>query len=127
MSQSAGGLAQRDYHLSGDRKVTVKGDYLTVDWLTALKQRLERRLLYSPGALYHRPEFGAGLNAYLNKVIGTRQVREIQARVRQQCAREPLVSSIDQVDVEAGDDNSLLVTLYCTAANQSLRLPLVVR
>jgi phage baseplate assembly protein W len=127
MSQIGNAFALRDFSLTDDRTVSLKGDYLTVDWLEALRQRLYRRMMCSQGSIYHRPTIGAGLKDYLNRVIGAREAREIKARVRAQALLEPLIRSVEQIDVEAGENNSLLVTIYCTAANREIRLPLALR
>lgn len=79
------------------------------DLETSVRQRMEAVLRTGPGEQIMRPHFGAGLERAIhrpnNAGVRAELQRDIGAHIR---AFEPRIA-LDQVDVVAGDDPSLLV------------------
>lgn len=79
------------------------------DLEASVRQRIEAVLRTGPGEQIMRPHFGAGLERAIhrpnNAGVRAELQRDISAHIR---AFEPRIA-LDQVDVVAGDDPSLLI------------------
>lgn len=85
---------------------TAAGDWATATGREALRQSLVRRFITNPGEWQTKPAYGAGLRQYV-KAKNTASVRaEIESRIRQQCALDQRVHSVDLVTVSGLDDGS---------------------
>lgn len=70
-------------------------DYATHSGEAALKKRIIRRVLSTPGGFYHLPTYGAGLQ--VKKLANATQINSITSRVRSQVLEEEEVRAA-QVD-----------------------------
>lgn len=103
----------RDLYLTDDFRLASAGGLLTVAGVESLRCALERRLITSPGEVYHRPLYGAGLKRYLNKPISERTAKEIRQRVLEQIGQEQRISRVADVSITLGADQILYVSVAC--------------
>lgn len=86
----------------------------------ALKKRIIRRLLSSPGGFPHLPEYGVGLRQ--KEALKTTTIAELRLRIQDQVALEPEVERA-QVDLSRPEPNTLVVVLHViTTASSSFPL-----
>lgn len=76
-------------------KLDSSGDLAIHGGLSALKKRLIRRLLSSPGGFYHLPRYGAGLR--VKELRRTTNLREVERQVLEQVLAEQEVRAAQVV------------------------------
>jgi|GEM_PF-6186304 len=81
--------------------VTASGDLQLVTGEASVAQAMRRRTMTVPGSLVHRPDFGAGLPADIERSSSPGARAELAARIRLQANQDPRVSDV-AVAVSAG-------------------------
>ena len=110
------------YDTFGGRYVLdARNDYETHGGLEALRKRILRRLISSPGGFFHLDEYGAGLQ--VKEVNRTTNAAAIQGDVEDQLRQEELVRDF-QVAVDNGTPGILRVELTVQTADGPIVLGL---
>lgn len=95
-------------------------DLATQSGNAALKKRIIRRLLSSPGGFPHLPEYGVGLR--LKEALKTTTVSDLRVRVRDQVLQEPEVDDATVNISRPGPDVIVVVVNVITAASNAFPL-----
>lgn len=95
--------------------IDPKGDIDVHAGEAALKKRIIRRLLTTPGGFYHLPSYGAGL--VLKRPIRTTDLNELQREIREQVTQEEDVSAVE-VNLSRPTPSLLIVQLRVSTQQQ---------
>lgn len=118
----------RDKKWSGDREVGHSGDWILVQGDSALKQAIYLCLITVPGEYGYRPEYGAGLLAYIGKPVTEALKDEIKGRIRAALQRLKRIEAVDRISIEAPDSESLKIHMLIRAVGRPINLdPLLLR
>jgi len=82
-----------------DFKATASGDFVQIEGIDNVKQRLMHRLMTQPTTLVHRPDFGVGLKQFQNGIPSLSTQRDIALRIKEQLAKDTDVESVDSVSI----------------------------
>lgn len=94
-----------DLRFDGGLQATKTGDLLTVKGLANLRQALFNRLITVPGTLAHRPEYGAGIKRWQNKLESFTNKREAALAVQTQFLLDRRVEDVLAVQFTQDDLN----------------------
>ena len=89
----------RDLFFDGDLHVDPTGDYVTVEGVENLRRAIIRRIMVRPGEYRLRPNYGAGMKAYVKKRFTNTVKSEIEKRIAEQLAQEPRIRRVISVEV----------------------------
>jgi hypothetical protein len=92
-------LYLRDKAHYKDYQATPSGDLATDSGQTNLQNALFRRLITSPGAIIHRPNYGVGVKDFQNKAATLPNQRELARRINEQFLQDARVKSVDSVQM----------------------------
>ncbi len=95
-----------DLRFNGDLSATTTGDLSTVKGLDNLRQALFNRLVTVPGTLAHRPEYGAGIKRWQNKLESFTNKREAALAVQEQFLQDRRVDDVLAVQFTQDELNS---------------------
>jgi len=95
-----------------DFKATPAGDLEIVSGLLNLKQALFHRLITSPGALVHRPDYGVGIKNYQNATNTLDTQRKLATTIVEQFSRDPRISEVSGIRITNEDSNPSRVVIY---------------
>jgi len=103
------------HQFGSDLVAGAGGDLATVSGTTFGQQRVLRRLLTNPGDYIWQPDYGAGLAQFIGQPV---DAAAIQGVIRGQIFLEAAVarSPEPQIDVQAGTDGAVYVTVLYTDA-----------
>jgi phage baseplate assembly protein W len=90
---------------NGDLVVGASGDYTTVEGIEHVRRSMIRRILVRPGEYRLRPDYGAGLLAYVKKPLTTSVKAEIESRIATQVQRMRQIERVISVEVTTEDQN----------------------
>jgi phage baseplate assembly protein W len=102
----------RDVLHNGDIRVTPSGDVELVSGLLNLKQALFHRLLTTPGALVHRPEYGVGIKNYQNAVNTLDTQRRLANTIIDQFQRDSRIREVSGVRISTDETVPGKVVIY---------------
>lgn len=80
------------------------GDLDTIQGLANVKEALFRRLITTPGALLHRPDYGVGIKDFQNAVNKIDTQRALALRIKEQFERDTRIDSLEGVRFDTNDD-----------------------
>lgn len=86
-------------------KTATGGDLQTITGLDNVREAVLRRLITTPGSVVHRPQYGAGLQEFLNAPATIATKRAIAARIDDQLTRDPRIEEVLSVGIE-GDSTA---------------------
>ena len=84
-------------------RVTDEGDLETISGLDNYKAAMLRRWTTPPGALAHRPNYGAGLRDYQNAPAKLDTKRQMAKRIEEQALQDPRTESVLGVNFQTED------------------------
>lgn len=91
---------------SGDVRVTPSGDWPLVAGRANLRGAMRRRALTQPGELLHRPEYGAGMPAYVERVSSPPARAQLANAIRLNLLRDRRVAEVRTTIATELDDSS---------------------
>ncbi len=103
------------HQFGSDLLASATGDIASVDGTTLGQQRVLRRLLTNPGDYIWQLDYGAGLAQFVGQPVDEARISGV---IRSQIFRETVVarSPEPQIDVQAGGDGEVFVTILYTDA-----------
>lgn len=104
-----------DLVLKSDMMVTPSGDLDLISGLDNIQLALFHRLVTSPGALVHRPNYGVGIKDYQNAPGSLTVYRALAQRISEQFVQDPRVSSVLGVSITQDETNPYLFVLVVRA------------
>lgn len=104
---------KKDFKHNGDFGATGSGDYVMVEGIENVKQRLTHRLITSQGSIVHRPNFGVGIKKYQGAVPSLQTQTEIALKIRSQFLQDPNVTAVEQISVRS-DGNIFYISAKVT-------------
>jgi len=114
--------------LSGDRSYARGGDTAMLAGQALIIQRLIKRARARPGSNPLHPDWGCGLDDFIEATIDNTTTAVIDGRIRAQFPRDPAVLSVDNVSATHDDAQTLLVivsvTLTADQGGASLSIPI---
>lgn len=78
---------------------TSSGDRATITGLDNYKEALFRRLITTPGALVHRPNYGVGVKRFLNSPATLSRQRDLARRIEEQFMLDPRTEKVSGVSI----------------------------
>jgi len=102
----------KDVLHNGDLRVTASGDLECVTGILNLKQALFHRLLTTPGALVHRPEYGVGIKNFQNAVNTLDTQRRLANNIIDQFSRDIRIQEVSGVRITSEDSSPGKVVIY---------------
>lgn len=84
------------------------GDLITIEGIENIRLALLHRLVTRPGTLIHRPEYGVGIQDFLNAPNTIDNQRTIATRIAENFARDPRVAEVSAVSVEPNSNPELV-------------------
>lgn len=95
----------KDIAFNKDLLVTPSGDLDTITGLANLKEALFRRLVTTPGAIFHRPTYGVGIQRFQNAIGYLETKREIALLIQEQFEADPRVEKVTGVTINSDDES----------------------
>ena len=92
-------------------RIAGEGDLQLISGLKNMKAALLRRLVTSPGALVHRPEYGVGIKDFQNAPNTLETRRSLALRIRDNFLRDSRVEEVSGVQVIFDDNSPQIVTI----------------
>lgn len=105
-----------DFAFKSDFVVTPTGDLELLSGLENLKDALFRRLVTTPGALIHRPEYGVGLKNYQNAINGIENQRRLAGTIKEQFEQDPRVEKVTGVSFNVDDNKPDTIKVNCSVS-----------
>jgi phage baseplate assembly protein W len=102
----------RDIAHNKDLLVAANGDLQTVFGPENVRQALLRRLITTPGALAHRPDYGVGIKDFQNAPASLDNQRDLALRVKEQFERDFRVSSVTGLRFQVDDEQPEKTTIF---------------
>jgi phage baseplate assembly protein W len=87
------------------------GDLDRISGLENMKMALFHRLVTSPGALAHRPNYGVGIKDYQNAPGSLSVYRRLAQRIQDQFVQDPRVQAVSGVRISTEDATPNLIQL----------------
>lgn len=103
----------------------ANGDLDTIKGLANIKEALFRRLMTTPGALAHRPEYGVGIKDYQNAPNSLANQRSLALRVKDQFERDPRVKEVLGLRFDTNDkepDKTTIIVRVTIAGFEEVEL-----
>lgn len=118
-------LMQRgvDFHyltFDGRFRVDSRGDVGSHAGIDALKKRIIRRMLSSPGSFYHLPDYGVGFR--LKELLRTTDIETVRLRAKREVEREEEVERADVEIIQYAPDTIIVVLTVTTRRQQSFTM-----
>lgn len=88
-----------------DLKRAADGDLDKISGLANLKSALLRRLVTTPGALAHRPNYGVGIKDFQNAPNSLDNQRSLALRVKEQFEQDFRVKEVTGLRFDTEDDD----------------------
>lgn len=98
-------------HKGGDIVKSASGDLDTVSSLANYKLALFHRLITTPGAYVHRPQYGVGIELYQNGLASFSKQQELASKIKEQFMEDPRTESVKSVAVLANDSQPALTII----------------
>lgn len=95
-----------------DLHATASGDLETISGLLNLRQALFHRLITSPGALIHRPDYGVGIKNFQNAVNSIDTKRRLANVIAEQFGRDPRIQEISGIRITNEDANPSQIIIF---------------
>jgi phage baseplate assembly protein W len=95
----------RDLLHDGDLVVGAYGDYTTVEGIEHVRRSMIRRILVRPGEYRLRPDYGAGLLAYVKKPLTSSVKAELTARITGQVKKMRQIEKVLDVEITEETQN----------------------
>jgi hypothetical protein len=95
-----------------DLRSTAGGSLETISGLLNLKQALFHRLITTPGALVHRPDYGVGIKDYQNSVNSIDNKRKMATAIVEQFSRDSRINEVSGIRITNEDDDPSKVLVY---------------
>jgi len=112
--------------LSGDRSYARGGDTAMLAGQGLVIQRLIKRARAQPGSNPLHPDWGCGLDDFVEAIIDDTTAALIDGRIREQFVRDPAVLSVDDVSATRDDQQTLLVIAAVTLSSDQGAAPLLI-
>ncbi len=80
-----------------------EGDLDTISGLENVRQALLRRLITTPGAIPHRPDYGVGVKLYQNSPLTLAAQRQLAQEIRDNFIQDERVEDVTAVSISADD------------------------
>lgn len=106
----------------GDLIATGAGDFMLTEGVEGIRQVIARSLITSPGELFWRPNYGIGVEEFLNAPMSAATVSEIKSRIRHSLEDQDDVEEILAVDVSMYDDGRIEIDLTVRLAGMDIDL-----
>lgn len=84
---------------------TATGDLELISGLANLKEALLRRLTTQPGTIIHRPNYGVGIQSFMNMSNSIDTKRRIAMKIQEQFEKDDRVESVTGVGINFSDEN----------------------
>lgn len=95
---------KRDIAFKSDFVDTASGDLDVISGLDNLKEALFRRLVTTPGAVIHRPEYGCNLKAYQGSLNSLENQRRLAQTIKEQFESDTRVEQVTGVSFNVADN-----------------------
>lgn len=100
-----------DLEHKGDLKVAPDGDLKDIYGLENLKMALLHRLITYPGSLIHRPNYGVGVQRYLNALSSIDNQRNLAVDIKNQFEQDFRVEEFLGMSVDVNDSQPELIKI----------------
>lgn len=116
------------YNRSGHLEVGSKADLLLCSGAECVKANIARALVTVPGDLVHRPDYGVGIQDFVNLPATPANFEELKARIRASLESNQDVETIEKLEVKRGVDVSVIeIELVVRVSGQPVQLAVGVR
>jgi phage baseplate assembly protein W len=78
-----------------DLKITASGDVALIEGRANLHAGIRRRIVASPGEMIYRPEYGCGLEAYVESETTPAKMAQLANDIRRNCLRDPRLADCE--------------------------------
>jgi phage baseplate assembly protein W len=89
-----------DLYFDGNLRVNAKGDYQTVSGEDNLRRAVFRRLATNPGEIKTKPDYGAGLPAFVKRPITQASIDALRTRILEQLRQDRRIASVLSCEVQ---------------------------
>lgn len=103
-------LLQDASFAGGDLNIGIDGDLVPIVGLANLRDALGRRLLTRPGALFHHPDYGIGVQEFLNLPATLPNKMTLENRARRNFKQDTRVEAIVRTRVRQEQDGLIVLT-----------------
>jgi phage baseplate assembly protein W len=103
-----------DLLLDDDFTVSAQGDFALVEGVANVRQALLHRLLTTPGTVVHRPEYGVGIQDYLNSPLSFDTKRKMAVAIQGQFLNDSRVAEVKTIQIQDSPENPSSVTLLAS-------------
>lgn len=100
---------KRDIAFKSDLVQTASGDLDVIAGLDNLKEALFRRLITTPGAVIHRPEYGCNLKAFQGSLANLENQRRLAQTIKEQFELDTRVEVVTGVSFNVDDNKPDMV------------------
>ena len=108
------------FTFDGELPVGSKGDFMLIGGLDNLRQAIYRRLITRPGEYKFVPSYGVGVPSYLKQRRTQTNLKQLEARIRENLLRERRIEQVVDVSIENITDG-IKVNIAVKAAGRFLR------
>lgn len=104
---------KRDIAFKSDLVQTPSGDFDLIAGLDNLKEALFRRLITTPGAIIHRPEYGVGLKKFQGSLSSLDNQRTLATLIKEQFEEDERVEKVTGVSFIVDDNTPDKIEVRC--------------